>query len=390
MKRYNLLYLILLPFGLIINFSPILVLLNLLSFMGIVLAIISKKKLLIIFTLVMLFLQVITLAMTKSALVRQELAEEPRKTYTTDMRAFLKTYYLMKSGTNFYDAFPKGMSGWIGPNFKTDLGGWREPLPFYLWTLLPGNGELIYYLALLFIMTSILASYTIARKFLSSEKSLLVPFLLVPYFFLPLSDLTILQMEWWGLWFLLIGQAFYFHDKSLLAGTFFALSLASREIFLIPILSLLACSILLRRLKKNLPVFVPLLVFAAFYLFSYLPKLSMHQTSLLRLASFGDWHVLNVTFAYSSWNYLLGTYRPFLILFVVTTGILVFQVSKRRFYPALYFLVLYLPMFIFTLAVALRGGLTTWHDYWGIYFVPLLIIVSPIVLATFRPTSSHE
>lgn len=296
----------------------------------------------------------------------------------------------MKAGVNFYDAFPRGMSGWIGENFRTDLAGWREPLSFWLWTLLPGSGESIYYLGLAMILSALLAGYAIARKFLSAEKSLIVPYLLLPYFFLPLSDLTLLQVEWWGLWFFVIGLAFYFHNRPWIAGTLFALSLASREIFLIPILALTACSVILKRTKKYLPVFVPLTIFAAYFLFAYLPQLSPHQTSLLRSFSMGDWRVLNVTFAYSSWNYRLGTWRPFVALFVVTTASLFIRFLRRKWYPALLLAAVYLPMFVFTLLVALGGGLTVWHDYWGIYFVPLLIIVSPIVLATFLPASSQE
>ena len=305
------------------------------------------------------------------------------------MRAFLKTYYLMKSGDNFYDAFPKGMSGWLGVNFHTDLAGWREPFLFYLWSFLPGNGESIYYLGLLIIMTAIFSGYAIAKKFLSDAKSLMIPFLLLPYFYLPLSEISLLQVEWWGLIFLIIGLAFYVHKHPWVAGIFFILSLASREIFLIPILSIIAVNFFIRKTWNIRPLIICLTAFCVYFFLYHIPKISLHQTSLLRSTNSGDWHILNTTFAYSSWNYLLGSFRPFIILFITTTSFLIFQIIRKKWHPTLFLMSLYLPIFGFALIVSLNGGLTPWHDYWGIYFVPLLIIVSPIALDTFSDTFSQ-
>lgn len=313
--------------------------------------------------------------------VRRELAHDPGSEFTTDMRGFLKTYYLMKSGSNFQTAYEKGMKIAFASDFRVDLAGWREPLIFYIWTFLPGNGTSIYYLALLLFCINLVCAYLISRNFLSAANSLIAPFILLPYFRLPLTDLSILQIEWWALSFLLIGLVLYFRKKYMAAGIFFALTLGAREMFFVPILFLLTIAVLTKEYQALISMMTALSIFVIYYLFFHLFPLLKYGSDLVRGFNIGNIRILRVTFAYSSWNYYFGVFRPIMVLFFIATVLFAGGLFKPKTrLAAANFLSLYLPTFLLLALVAFLGRMTQWHDYWGIYYAPLLLISCPIAI----------
>ncbi len=289
----------------------------------------------------------------------RQLSQPLGKEYTTDMRAFLKTYQLMKQGEDFYPAFFTGMAGLRSGNFRPDINAWRQPFIFYLWKILPGDGRAIYFLWQIFLVLIIISAYLITKNIFS-------PLILWPYLHYSLVDLTILQPEWWGMAFLVFGLCFYIHKKYYFSGLFFVLALMCRELFFIPVFFLT-----LPKLKYYLIFY---LLFFVYYFFYHLPNIFAFPTEIFRDYANGDWRTLHSIFAYSSWNYWIGVYRPMVIIFVAT---IIFAVIRRK---NLFFLLTFLPFFLFTVFMAITGKIDATRDYWSIYFVPLLLVSAPALI----------
>lgn len=335
----------LLLFALAIPFSQLSLILNL---AGIFLALIPRKL-----TVIILFLIIAQILVSTNQNIVRQLSQPLGKTYTTDMRAFLKTMQLMRAGQDFYPAFATGMAGLRDGNFHPDINAWRQPFVFYLWKILP-----IYPLWQLFLVLIIISAYLITKNILS-------PLILWPYLHYSLVDLTILQPEWWGMAFLVFGLCAGIYKKYYLAGLFFVLSLMCRELFIIPVFFLT-----LPHIKKYFVFYFLFIIYYIYHLFN----IFHFPTEILRSYSNGDIRTMHSIFAYSSWNYLIGIYRPFLILLVLTS---IFSFWKRRH---LFLLLTFLPFFIFTVAMAALGKIDATRDYWSIYFIPLLLIVSPSLI----------
>lgn len=273
--------------------------------------------------------------------------------YTTDMRAFLKTTQLMKDGKNFYPAFYEGMAGLRSGNFHPDINAWRQPFIFYVWEIMP-----IYLLWQLFLVAIIICAYLITKNILS-------PLILWPYLHYSLVDLTILQPEWWGMALLVFGLCAHIYKKYYLAGLFFVLSLMCRELFIIPVLFLT-----LPKFKFYYSFYI---LFLIYYLF-HLSNIFSFKTEWFRGYTNGDWRTLHSIFAYGSWEYIFGVYRPILIIFVITTA--AFFIHRKN----LHLFLTYFPFFIFTAIMAITGKIDATRDYWSIYFVPLLLISAPALI----------
>lgn len=339
-------------FALAVPFSTTSVVANIVI---IILAFFQKRFLILIF--ILLAVQVF---ISTDLRIINELSTPLGKYYTTDMRAFLKTYQLMKEGQNFYPAFVTGMGGLRDGYFHPDVNAWRQPFVFYLWKVLPGNGASIYFLWQVMLIFVLVAAYLVTRNILS-------PLILWPYLHYSLVDLTLLQPEWWGMAFFVFGLAGFANKKDLLTGIFFALALACREPFIIPI-------IFLAIYRRNPRLFLPLLIFVFYFLFFHIPTIFQFGTEWLRSYSHGNIRTLHSILAYSSWNYLIGVYRPFLILFFLS---LIFLFFRRK---NSILILSFLPFFLFTAFMAYFGKIDSTRDYWSIYFIPGLLISAPALI----------
>lgn len=391
MSHRRLLYLILSLLGLASYTDWPFRLFNFASFILAAAAILGRSNRLARLAILTIFTTLLVFAAQYGPPVRDKLASVPGDTYTTDMRGFLKTYYLMKTGTGFHKAFEIGITGSLG-SFSLDLAGWREPFIFHLWTSLPGNATSIYFLWIMMLIAVIFAAYRIAQKFLPDYYAVLSPLLLLPYLLYSLSDLAMLQPEWWGFAFLIIGLMFYFYHRYFAAGVVFAICLATREMYFIPIASVLAVSVFKNGYRSSLKMTLPIIGFILYYVFYYLPPILSVDQGLVKPIRMGYPIFMNQVLAYSMWSYQFGALRPFLWVGIATTALLIIQAVKsaRKRLVCLELLALYVPTIIALFAIGAVGRMTQWHDYWGIYFVPLLIIVTPIALATFLQTLSQE
>ncbi|MBI4099487.1 hypothetical protein HY440_00615 [Candidatus Microgenomates bacterium] len=356
--------------GLMTYFTPWGRTLNLMAVGAVVSGLVWKKlgEKLAIFVLCLLALQVLIAGFLEGGQIVHQLSTPLGASYTTDMRAFLKTYQLMKQGENFYPAFATGMAGLSNGVFHPDINGWRQPLIFYLWKILPGNGTSIYFLWEGMIILSLTAAFLVAKKFLPTRLAILSPLILWPYFHFSLVDLTLLQPEWWATSFFLFGLTAYLYQKFILAGILFATTLATRELFIFPIILLL----IINR-KPLVKLALPLTFFAIYYSLYHLPKIFTFGTELVRSSRHGGPYVLHYLLAYSSWSYWLGIFRPFLVVL----GLVAVSLMRKR---PLVLLISFLPLLLVAFSLAALGVIDETRDYWGIYFMPLLLVSTPALI----------
>lgn len=368
--------------GLATPYSQPLQLANLLAFLIFIPAAVFKSsKVLAIGALVVVMTQVFVTSFFEGGNIRRELDNKLTETYTTDQRAFLKTYQLMEEGVNFYPALSRAMGNIMKADFKVDIGGWRQPFLFYLWKLLPGTAGNIYLLWVFVTSITLTAAFFVAYKYFKNNYALLSPLLLFPYYHFSLVDLTFLQMEWWATSAFIIGLALFVWRKYFAAGVLFAVSLASRELLIVPAGLIVFLLIFSKDRRKIKTIAIPILIFLSYYLFIHLSSIAKFGASSIRGYGNGSLLPFQATLAYSSWNYLFWPIRPFLLLLFLTPVFFLVKLMQKGSSLYLFFILSsFLPFAVVTMILSFIGGIDVWHDYWGIYFIPLLLISSPVFI----------
>lgn len=129
------------------------------------------------------------------------LSMEPRaEQYRFDAQIYLKTFYLMRQGEDFYSAFRaafKGdarMEGYPGAVFN-----FRQPYGFYIWSLLaPGDARGILYMWLALASGALVAAYLLAATVVRRPLALVGAFCLYPYLLFPATGHWLPFVEYWG------------------------------------------------------------------------------------------------------------------------------------------------------------------------------------------------
>jgi hypothetical protein len=311
-------------------------------------------------------------------------------THTNDERTYLKIFYLMKKGLNYYQANYLAFQANLETEatvWTKDVWGWRLPFVFYFWKTLAKNGGEIMLLFCLFSLIFLFCAYLLAKKFVPKKLALFAPGILFPYFLNALISGSFLFISWWALFFFTFGLTFFFYRRHRWATIFFTLAVISRELFLIPLGSMFLIALIY---KKNKSVFsLPLIIFLFVIAFHY------HQVSQFvslenpwgiqkRFMLFNKGLLLS-SLAFSTNNYLFVSLRPSLIWIIFSLlglGYLVFKTNRQN--NALIALSSFLPFFLSLPFI----GQTVWQDYWGIIYVPLAGIFSLSVFTLFKQSRS--
>lgn len=322
--------------------------------------------------------------------IRQVVKQEPiYDRYRTDMKSYLKTYYLLEKGVSFYEAYAIGEKGdAFTDNYPGEIWGWKTPFLFYFWKIFPGkDGRTIYWLFLSLVLTTPFAAFLIGKELVGEKHAFLSSFLLWPYFLLPLKEITFIQVEWWGLVFFLWGFYFLIKDKLFWTGFFMALTLFSRELFIVHLFFIGLVLFFSKKRKAFLAVFTPFLLLAAFYLLVHIPQVGKYE-DLQKLSSWlrtsqAQFSLEGVkrSLAFNSNNYLLTSFFPFRWSLIVSSLCLFFLFLKQKKIKYLLALVSFLPFFFIQFK---PGMMTHYHDYWGIYYIPLTLLFLPGIIKAVR------
>ncbi|MEX2028649.1 MAG: hypothetical protein WD988_04095 [Candidatus Curtissbacteria bacterium] len=309
------------------------------------------------------------------------LSEPVAGAYRSDEKIFLKTFYLVKSGNNYYDSFQNASANdFANIKLGPDVFTWRFPTVFYFWQFAQnGNQVLILYwvLAGLFLVSI----YKIASKLHSTTAGLLSVLLTLPYFAGNLSYKTsFLFVEWWALFFFSFGLAFFVHKKFIPAWILFLTAVATRELMIIPVIAFLILSIWLKKNKIFFATLIlsSLIVFTAHanFVFSRFPDTYQTPNIISRLHT-PDKQSFLTMISFSMQNYPLTKYRINLFLIALAFISLIVNVKRKGNREKLYFLLVPWSMLITFPFITT----TFYNDYWGIIFMPLLISTIPFLLS---------
>lgn len=342
----------------------------------------TRKFIVIVLGLMIIGLGLVQLSEGKA--LRERFGVEPSPPYNSDMITYVAVVYSLKKGDDFYEALSKASQIQLDGRNQSEIWGWKQPMLFYLWKIFPSNGNSIVYLGVVMFSATLLAVYFIGRRFLSPVGALLCPYIVWPYFTFPLIEQTIAQVEWWALGSFVIGISLILHKRFWFAGIMFAVCLGIRELFAIPILFIVLADLIRKDLRQTIKLILPtLLVLLPYYLFVHIPSISKYVDvqSLISNSSRQNipagWMYIRPTLSYNSWSYALQDLRPFLLLLVFNSIIFIIRIISKRTYLDLMILASFLVFFLASLKI---GTVDLWHDYWGIYYVPMLLSATPISL----------
>jgi hypothetical protein len=314
-------------------------------------------------------------------MLAQHMAEPVAETYKFDGDIFLKTMFLMKRGTPYYEAFGEAFT-----LDKRDFGpppqtfNYREPWAARLVVLIPGNPGLVAWVLLAaLVLAAMVAAFAIARQRLPIGPSLLGPMLLATYYAFPLSTKWYPLVEFWAGAVAVLAIAALLRERWWLAAVLVTLSVAFRElmVYLIPV-AWIAWAFYPER-RKALPAllgmtFLPA-AFLAYHVVSSPGKLGGGQggamwlhggvSALMRTMLFSDRFV-----AWGKWAYA-GV--PVLALL----GAFFAEDAWRKVLLGSAILIPSVALFAFSTGV--------WGAYWGAIVQPVLLSTFPLVFAVWLP-----
>lgn len=317
--------------------------------------------------------------------VRKLISQEPEaRTYFNDQLSFLRVAYLVESGEDHYSAQNRAFTeDGRSLSIPKEIWGWRLPTYSYVWAWLPGKAGLsTYWLFIALSVVFLIVTYKLSKLFLDANFAVLSSYLILPYFHFPARDVAFLEMEWWGLIFFTMGLYFILKKDYLWSTLLFTIALLFRELFAIPIITILLLMLLFKISRGVLSAMISLSIFIAFWCIHYYfvgKYIGWGIESLKPRYHPWGWFFLLQTLSYASWEYSLYNLRPFLLSFVSLIVLTTAGVFKR---------LLTLPLLIITLvplsmsAAILKIGTPPYDDYWGVSYVPLILIANTIL--TFK------
>lgn len=145
-----------------------------------------------------------------SAALRQEVGVEPASlSYRDDPFIYVKTFYLMQQGHDYYAAVEKACENdgrlaasgaakngrfygfWPKPSY------FRQPLPFYLWKNMGSSADWVVRYSVALSALALAALYAgFSRRF--SSRALLIPYLLYPWMLAHAATINVFFPDWWA------------------------------------------------------------------------------------------------------------------------------------------------------------------------------------------------
>jgi hypothetical protein len=314
------------------------------------------------------------------------LAEPAPKTYISDEMFYLKTFYSVERGKNFYTSLMQADTE-RGGKMKPDVFTWRWPTIFYLWSTLAKNGAQILYLFWYFVFFSWVSIYLILRKFVNFWFAVTGVLIVILYFLDAVYYKTsFLFTEWWGWFFLIFGLAFFIYRKKYPAWIFFLLSAATRELMIIPIIIYFFIAVLSR---KNRIFFLTLIgsFLILFFIHKHFVAGVMRDQSSFNLSqALSRIHVPTKTELFKMFSFSMRQY-PFaeLKIHLALALLSLFCFIKLLFIKAPCGLI-YIILSGWSLALFLPFISGSYNDYWGITFMPSVLMILPL----FFYKKTHE
>lgn len=338
-----------------------------------------------IFLVLILIASYIFSAKSIAAGLNNTTTSEPiNKGYVSDEKDFLKIFYYMREGQNYYQA---GALAFIYDarynRAPTDLYSWRLPTAFYIWKFMAADGNGIIDLFIFFSSLSLLAAFLIIKRFVAEEFAIFSPLALMPYFLNAFASTSFLFIEWWSLFPFLFALAFIFNRRISVGVCFLVLSVFVRELMIVPALGI--SLIFLFKSRKLAPL---LIILCSFLIFMFLHGFFI-ETNLNSVISYSprQFHFLDKGYllhilAFSTEFYSLAKFRiGILFTIIASVGFLItFMLLRGKKDKSLVMIGVMASLSLFLTTPFINTSSEGFYsDYWAIIIIPLFMIFSPLI-----------
>lgn len=335
-----------------------------------------RKKIITIFILLATFLFTVKFFVNlNSSFSKIDFSEKNLKIFASDEMLYLKTFYLVKSGVNYYKALSLAFKKDLRKNvLGKSVFEWRLPTVYYFWSLFARNGNQIAVLFWTFAFLSIMSWFFINKKFVGVTKAFFAPLFLLLYF----SDIfnyqtSIFFTEWWAWFFFSFGLFFLVCGKKFLSFIFFTLTVLTRELFIVPIVFFIIISFFE---KKNRALF--LTIFFIFIGTEFIHKMNIQNSVWGGDSRIHFWskQVFQEMSAFSMRNFPFVKYKIHYFFITLSFIALFSTVLKKGFYLKK---IIFLSSWSFILIFPFIGQ--EFNSYWGICYMPTLLSSLPLFFA---------
>ena len=313
--------------------------------------------------------------------------EPAPETYEFDGRVYLRTYYLMKQGMPFYQAFGTAHAGdrrHDGP--PAQKLNYREPLLYEIWRWLPGHtGESLRVWFVVYSIAVLLAAYALARTFVGPGPALLSPILLSGYFTAATWSTWFLFSELWSGGAAVIALLALVRGRWWMGGLLVTATIALRElmIFLIPAYAvawLLDGKRRETRLALAAALVAPALALGIHWLVA--PGALIHSGGDLSPWMQGGLQTLMAALAFSS-DFIANGHA--VLLAAPVAALVGASLARPRWRAGLLLTAIVLPLIGLYAVSAGEYGY-----YWGAILQPIVIAVAPLSLQRFDPAETRS
>ncbi|MBI4744692.1 MAG: hypothetical protein HY776_07750 [Actinobacteria bacterium] len=338
-----------------------------------------KNNIVIYFLLIFILVNFVnTTIFQNERLIKFASVEPSAEQYAFDGLIFLKTFYLMKNGSDYYNSF--SLASLL--DSRNDRAPWRiqffrMPTIFLFWRyFLPAGGENIIYNFVLFSLFCLISSFLLIRKFSDNRTAILAPFILAPYLVYGATSQWFMAIEYWGLFFAIIAVVFYVYDRLILAIIFSLIAVSVRELYLFLPLTGFIVGVYKKNFKEAMFWIFSIAGFILIYIIHYIAASSFLDSSLTDASSWGAWFNGGLAFLVRTMSFGLYYFKGMeffrLASFLALIGLFFLNENYKKLFLAG---IIFIPLISF-----LFIGTGYWGDYWGIIYIPFALMLSPLFL----------
>lgn len=299
----------------------------------------------------------------------------------------IKTFYLMKRGLGFYEAYGTAYSlrAESFNQLPSDLWSWRKPVVFYLWHwLLPDDGFYILYLYILAYCISLYLIMDIAKLYLKPPLCLIPCVLSAPVFIYGTAGYWFTFPEYWGLFFLLLGLWGIAKNNKIASVLGMTMAPLIRSLFIVSWIGVFIPLMISSQRKKYMYLILSPLCFIVSIILHWKVIFTMAETLVHPLSEWlrgGFLHFwITLTFGYplnSQWIYIIPLYLilPIVSIYIHKKDLTLWTIAGGCIVPMIFFLII---------------GPPTFRQYWGIIYLPVLLLLCSLSLSAFLHLKNPE
>ena len=186
--------------------------------------------------------------------------------------------------------------------YPTNLGSWRFPTKYILWTTFADTAYGVFVLYLIGIAVIFLCIHLIAIRIAPPEFGAIGMWMIMPFIQANILDLWFFMTDWWGMFPFMVGLTALIYKRHKIAIIFFSMALITRENILIPLAAVSLCLLILKRWRLFLATGIPLVAMFLMIAFHYHNLRHLVEGSFLnQLGSYVYWSRIAQATSESFW-----------------------------------------------------------------------------------------